>query len=121
MRCFCAFLPRIKREFAAEKLQLVSKYNKFIKVLESKIQDHQNESKQFKNFVEAEIQVHIVIKERLTIEVNKFKKATHKMRSILRVPRLCKDFHDLLADPMVSDQFKAIDEVYEKHFASMAD
>lgn len=44
-----------------------------------------------------------------------FKESTKQMRSVLRIPRLCKQFHDKVREGNM-DEFKSLDYVYQRHF-----
>ena len=96
-------VKKLKREFENQKLQLCGDYEIKLAETEQKVLKIKKDFKKYRDYMELEDLVHHGVRDKVIKEMNKFKKSTHKMRSILRVPRLTKAFHDLLADPKVKD------------------
>ena len=94
---------KLLREFEKEKLQLCGNYEKKLSETEQKTLGIKKDFKKYREYMELEELAHHGVRDKVIKEMNKFKKSTHTMRSILRVPRLTKAFHDLLADPKVKD------------------
>ena len=69
----------------------------------------------YRKYINVEEQVHESTKDYLENQVTKYKENVRNMRAILRIPRLCKLYHDRVrADKM--KEFKILEDIYEEHF-----
>lgn len=56
---------------------------------------------------------------KLEHRVSLYREGGKKMRAVLRIPRLCKQYHDMINDG-AKDDFECLNEVYDRHFTVIA-
>ena len=49
-----------------------------------------------------------------------FKHQSRRIRAVLRIPRLCREFHEMVTKEKMSE-FKSLESIYKKHFIEKTD
>lgn len=111
----------VKRDHDLEKIKQAARFQDKIDKLKDEIADIKHHHKCYRNMVEAEYGLKEVIQDMLESQLNIFKENARKMRAVLRVPRLCKMFHDTVSGPASRRDFQILDQLYEKHFLKVAE
>ena len=70
--------------------------------------------------MKTEIQVKDGVIKGLERRVELFKTNCKSMRAVLRVPRLAREFHDLMAEGRLSE-FDCLTDVYERHYRALGE
>lgn len=79
------------------------------------LQKELDRAQAFRQFVHLELSAKDAIIQKLEEQVELFKENVRRMRAVLRVPRLCTMYHDMIRRAEMPE-FDCLDDIYERHY-----
>lgn len=80
----------------------------------------QKRIRQYKTYFKKELQVQEAISAKYKHQMEVYKANINRFRAILRVPRLCRIYHEAMRERENVEDLDIIDNIYKEHFANTA-
>ena len=103
----------MKKDFENEKASMRAEFNYKMSLVRNEKEDILRDFENYRKWIDMQDLLHEKVIDAYENEMDVFKIEAKKMRAILRVPRLCKMYHDQLAGPQMTEEFKVLEDIYE--------
>jgi len=113
-------MAQVKRDYEAQIRRIRAGHEKQVHNLKFEIKRLNDVFDTYKECVGMEYQLKDAIIDKLDTSVTIFKENGRRMRAVLRVPRLTKQYHDMVRGEEMAE-FACLDEVYERHYGKVAE
>ena len=111
---------QVKKDYEAKIRGIKAGHEKQIHNLKFEIKRLNDVFDTYKECVAVEYKLKDAIIDKLDTSVTIFKENGRRMRAVLRVPRLTKQYHDMVRGEEMAE-FACLDEVYERHYGKVAE